>query len=289
MADGRSKRVPTVRARRLGRELARLRTEAGLTLREAAHLIGERSYAWLNRIETAQITLRSGDLLQILMAYGVPTDAGVGLELYHLSREARGSGWWRRLGTLSNRLVEYIAFEADATSCDVFDPMLVPGLLQTEDYARAVISAAYKSDPLKVDEMVMARLKRQEVLTRHPDPLILQAIITEAALSWVIGSHDVLQDQLVALIELSKRPNITLQVLPFTAGAFMAARGNQNILRFPDGLYPDLGFSDTPVGGLFIESKEEVGELGWVFDTLKQLALSPQESRTRIKERCGHL
>jgi transcriptional regulator with XRE-family HTH domain len=277
----------TPRSRRLGRELRRLRDGAGLTLADAGKKIGS-SGARIGRIETGEIKPRAGDVLELLRAYDIPLDGDHAMELTTLARELREPGWWRRLDTLSNRYLTYIAYETEATQLRNWEPVLIPGLLQTEKYARAVASVGRETEAEAIDQRVQARLTRQEVLTRKRSPLRFHAIISEAALMVEVGNRDVLLDQLKRIIEMSARPNITVQVLRFAAGAHLADRGGFAVLTFDKQGDPPLGYVETIGGELFLESPTEIERLTTAFDNLRTLALSPAESVQFIKERTGH-
>src|SRR5438874_1820329 len=143
----------TPRSRRLGRELRRLRDEANLTLEEAGKLVGS-SGSRIGRIESGDIKVRPGDVLELLKAYNLPIDDEFAGELVSVTRELRESGWWQRLGTLSSRYATYIAYEAEASALRNFEPILIPGLLQTEDYARAITGVSWEMEPTAVEERV---------------------------------------------------------------------------------------------------------------------------------------
>lgn len=274
---------PTPRSRRLGRELRKLRDARAWTMEDAAKQLGC-STSRISRIESGDIKPKPGDVMELLLAYGVPLEGEPGTPLLALTRELRESGWWQRLDSLSNRYATFIAYEAEAVELRNFEPTLMPGLLQTEDYARAISSVGRETDEEGIEQRVQARLTRQEVLTRTPKPLRLHAILSEATLLFEVGGREVLRAQLDHLARLASRPNITVQVLRFAAGATLADRGGFAVLTFARG-EPTLGYCETVAGELFLESPREIDRLTTVFDHLRTLAMSPAESVTYIKER----
>jgi hypothetical protein len=156
--------------------------------------------------------------------------------------------------------------------------------LQTEDYAHEVNSVGRETDETAIEQRVRARLTRQEILSRKPSPLRLHAIISEAAMSAEVGGPDVLREQLEHIVTLARRPNVTVQVLRFAAGAHLATGGGFAVLTFEKN-EPPLGYIETLAGELFLESPTEISRLTSVYDHLKALAMSPAESIKFIKER----
>jgi transcriptional regulator with XRE-family HTH domain len=272
---------PTPRSRRLGRELRRLREAAKLTLEQVGVAL-ECSPSRVQRIESGEIRVRPGDVMEILNALGVGHDTEPGRTLLTMTQGLRETGWWQQLGSLSQKYLTYIAFESEATRLLNYEPTLVPGLLQTEDYARSVISAGWDLEPDAINERVQARLKRQSVLTREQKPLRLWAVVSEAVVLCDVGGREVLVKQLGHLVEMSKLPNVSIQVLPFAAGAHLADKGGFALLSFEKG-DPDLGYIETLGGELFLESTEDIRKLSAVYDNLKTLALSPAESTERLR------
>lgn len=274
---------PTPRSRRLGRELRRLRETRGWKMEDAAKQL-QCSTSRVSRIESGDIKPRTGDVMELLHAYEISLDSEPGLSLLSLTRDLRQSGWWQRLDALSGRYATYIAYEAEATDLRNFEPTLVPGLLQTEAYAREVNSVGRETDAEVIEQRVKARLTRQQVLTRKPHPLRLHAVLSEAALMFEVGGPEVLGDQLKHIVQLGKLPNVTIQVLRFAAGATLADRGGFAVLTFEKD-EPPLGYIETLAGELFLESPQEIGRLTGVYDHLRTLAMSPAESITFIRER----
>ncbi len=274
---------PTPRSRRLGRELRRLREAAGMTLEEAGRHVGS-SGSRVQRVESGDIKVRPGDVLELLRAYSIPLDSDLASELSNAARDLREAGWWQRLG-LSSRYATFIAYEEEATELLTYQPTLVPGLLQTEEYARAVASIGRETETEAIEERVRARMRRQEVLTRKRNPLRLNAILSEAVLMVEVGGDAVLKQQLARIVDWAKRPNVTVQVLRFAAGAHLADNGGFEILTFDRQGDPPLGYIETLAGELFLESAKDLDRLMATFNHLRALGMSPAESVRFIEER----
>lgn len=268
---------PTVRLRRLAAELRRLRTEADLTREEVSEQTSINP-ATLYRIETARVRPQRRTLMAMLDTYGI-TDEDQRSELIALSQQATQLGW---LQTYESELPElyttYISFEAEARSVHNYESLFVPGLLQTEDYARAVIRGVlpFASDA-EVQTRVEARLQRQESLHKS-DPLRVWAIIDEAVLHRLAGGPQVMVDQFDALVKASSQPNITLQVIPFTSGAHAGMPGSFVVMDFPDPADPALVYIDSMAGDLFLEREADVRRYATTFEHLRATALDPTSS-----------
>ncbi|MFV2019017.1 helix-turn-helix domain-containing protein [Micromonospora sp. LOL_023] len=269
----------TPRSRRLGRDLRKLREAKGLTGEEVAKSV-RCSSSRISRIESGEIKPRAGDVMELLVAYGVPLDAEPGSSLLAQARDLREDGWWQRVG---GKYATYIAYESEAVELKNYEPTLVPGLLQTERYARAVNIIGREVDPDTVNQRVATRLTRQEVLHRQPTPLRLHAVLSEAALRTEVGGPDVLRDQLAHLVTLSELPNVTIQVLRFEAGAHLADSSGFALLSFERD-DPPLGYIETLAGELFLESTRDLARISAAYDNLRMLAMSPAESVKLIKE-----
>jgi transcriptional regulator with XRE-family HTH domain len=272
---------PTARARRLRYELRRLREEAGLTHSEVAHRL-EWSSSKLSRIETGQSRVNTGDVADLLGVYGV-TDEASREALIQLAREARRRGWWTRYTDVLGSGT-YIGLEAEASSVRTFESQFVPGLLQTEDYARAVISGGQvRPDPEAVERRVAARMARKELFTR-PEPPELWAVLDESVILRPVGGRAVMRDQLRHLIEVSTRPNatVTLQILPLSAGAHPGMSGPFVILGFQNPKDPPLVHLETATDGLYLEEPPDIERYTLRFSHLVARALGPNESRDMI-------
>lgn len=273
----------TPRSRRLGRELRKLREAKGLTGEETAKLV-RCSSSRISRIETGEIKPRAGDVMELLVAYGIRIDEEPGTSLLEQARELREDGWWQRLG---GKYATYIAYETEAVELKNFEPMLVPGLLQTERYAREVNIIGRETDQDTINQRVAARMTRQEVLRREPTPLRMHAILAEASLRTEVGGQDVLREQFDHLVALSRLSNVTIQVLRFEAGAHLAISSGFALLTFEQD-DPPLGYIETLAGELFLESSRDLARLSAAYDNLKTLARSPAESAKFIKELSKH-
>jgi transcriptional regulator with XRE-family HTH domain len=221
--------TPTIRLRRLGAALRHYREAAGLTLEEGAALL-QRSPSSLSRIEKGLHHIPVRDLEYILNKYGA-TDKAANARLYDWCRNGRRKGWWQTYAEdLSAETMDLIGLEADSVSIDFFELILIPGLLQTEAYARALIGQGpFADDPERVDRLVNVRMQRQEILGR-PAPPHIHAIVDEAALHRQVGGPDVMRAQLRRLAEAARHAHVTLQVLPYAAGAYTGMTGAFTIL-----------------------------------------------------------
>jgi transcriptional regulator with XRE-family HTH domain len=265
---------PTVRRRRLALELRRLREAAGMTIEHVAKSL-ECSDSKISRIETARVRATPRDVRDLLALYGVTGTRQAGL--IQLAREARQTGWWHQAyGDLPVRAL--VGLEDAAASISYYVQQLVPGLLQTEDYARAVLRAIRLDlGPAEVERRVGLRMARQSLLTRD-EPPELWAVIDEAVLRRVVGGQEVMRQQLKRLAEAAARPNVTLQVLPFTAGEHAGMDGPFTILGFPDPADPDVVYLEHTTSDLYLEDPEATTRYARLFDHLRAESLGPDDS-----------
>ena len=273
---------PTVRRRRLGLILRELREDAKLTGEEVGIKI-ERSGSWVSRVETGRVGLRGRDLTDLLKIYG-KDDPALADELLALAREGKQRGWWSKYAdTLSGPYATYIGFETEAAELLAYDTLIVHGLLQTEEYARALFDAAMMPNNTgdMVERKVRVRMERQDLLVRQT-PLKVWAIIDESALFRQIGGQGVLRGQLKSLLESSTMPNITVQIVSFDTGAHAGMIGSFSLVRFPSRDDPDIVYIEGVTGDIFAES-EDAHSYQEVFDHLRAAALSPADSRTKIE------
>lgn len=274
--------APSVRARRLARELRRLREATELTGEAAATQLGWSS-AKVSRLETARTPITVSDLRKLLNLYGV-SDAEAD-RLVDLARTSRERGWWENyVGEAPSEYGTYIGLEADASSISSFTAILVPGLLQTEDYARAMLKSLLLMPPREVERLVEVRRKRQDRIYRADKaPLMLRAVIDESALRRQIGGPDVLRDQLRHLVSTAAElDNVELQVLPYSAGAHPAIDGTFTILNFPRD--PEIVTLEHLDSHLFVEGEKAVYRYTLVFNELVNKALRPVESAAFINQ-----
>ncbi|HEU5157822.1 MAG TPA: helix-turn-helix transcriptional regulator [Streptosporangiaceae bacterium] len=263
---------PTVRGRRLARELRRLREEQRLTLQEVADRLAW-SRATVSRLETGQTKPHHGDVADLLDLYGVTSperDA-----LISLARQAKQRGWWTAYADVFTD--SYVGFEDEASRICTWDPQLIHGLLQTEDYARAVITKGRMLSGSAVERRIVARKIRQDLLDRADAPQ-LHAIIDEAVLHRPIGGAPVMGSQLVALTEAARRPHVTVQVLPYAAGEHAGLDGRFTMLSFPDPADPDIAYVEGTMGNVYLESSEATGQHRTRFEQIRERSLPPTES-----------
>lgn len=255
----------------------RLRRESGYTREDVAQRLGVAG-STVYRIETGHTrpqgrTMR--DLLDLYQVEGAERQA-----LLDLARDAARRGWWHAYGDVLPG--PYVGLEAEAASVRNYEPLLVPGLLQTEAYARAVVGAALVRDPAEVERRVAARLERQRRLA-GPRALKLWAVLDEAALRRPVGGPPVMAEQLRRLEEIAVQPNVTIQVLPFDAGACLGMGNSLAILTFPDPEDADVVLLENMAGELYLESQEHVHGYVQVFDHLRAAALGPEKSIAKIE------
>ncbi|NYI07935.1 helix-turn-helix domain-containing protein [Allostreptomyces psammosilenae] len=274
---------PTVRRRRLGLELRRLRDAAGLTTKDVARSL-EISEAKINRIERGNLTARVIDVRAMLDLYGLH-DPEQREALLTLTRQARERGWWAQYeDVLPTGFETYVGLEADAASLRAFSVTVLHGLLQTEDYARTLIRQVNPGmDGESVDRLVALRCERQRLLDRTPEPLKLWTIIDEAILRRPIGGREVMRAQLQRLLREAERPCVDLQVLPFSKGWHPGLSGAFTLIEFLSDADKDVVYIDGPGGNLYLEKSAEVRQAADTFDRLRAKALDGDESLQMIK------
>jgi transcriptional regulator with XRE-family HTH domain len=276
VADG----SPTVRRRELGTLLRKLREEKGMSVKQVTeHLLCSPSK--VSRIETGQRGATLRDVRDLCDFYGV-TDQAFRDQLMDLAKQGKQQGWWQPFDLTYS---SYVGFEAEALVIRDFDSAVVPGLLQTPDYVRAL-----HDDPLPfgspdlVEQRIQVRLKRQELLTREgPAPLELHAVLDEAVLHRAIGGRAVMAAQLRRVVGEMERPNVTVQIIPYSVGAHPALDSNFRILEFA-GAAPDLVYSEGLVGFIYLDRAEDIARYHDVFQHLSQIALKPDQSAELMLE-----
>ncbi|MEV4106347.1 helix-turn-helix transcriptional regulator [Nonomuraea sp. NPDC049695] len=284
MAGGRG---PTLRRRRLAGELRLLRERSRLTGEQAGERLGW-SVSKVSRIETAQVGVRTGDLTALCDLYGV---SGAKREALHeLARTAMRRGWWETYESISTDYANYIGLESEAAGIRCFSQTLIHGLLQTEDYARAVIRAALMpfTPASEIDRRVEIRMTRQKILYAD-NPLSIWMVLDEAALNRLVGGSEVMRAQHESLIRMSELPNVTIQVLACSVGAHPGANTPFSILSFPEVYDPDVVYIETMTSSLWIEDDREVHSYSLAFDQVRAMALSPDDSAELISEVVGRL
>ncbi|WP_344330331.1 helix-turn-helix transcriptional regulator [Kitasatospora putterlickiae] len=275
-------RNPTVRQRRLARTLKEMRLAADMTIAQSARQLAC-AESKISRIEAAQSGIRLVDLRLLLDLYGVVEQAKRG-QLEDLSRDGRLRGWWDRYSdTLSPLYADYISLEADASDAYSVETFLIPGLLQTEDYTRAVVRAQIEdADVEQVERLTKVRLERRSVLTRE-SPLRLWVVLSESALKHQIGGRAVMREQLDYLVAMADQPNINIQVLPEESDVHAALFGPLVILSFPESTETDVVYVDSLLSTLYIEEPGEVFNYSNLFRRALAEALPRKESIALIK------
>jgi transcriptional regulator with XRE-family HTH domain len=268
---------PTLRRRQLGMELRRLREASGVTIDQVAERL-ECSGSKISRIETGQTGVTPRDVRDMLSIYGV--DVEYAETLLRIAREARQKGWWQLYGDVLTSA--YVGLEAAADQVHSYEALVVPGLLQTEDYASTMIRTARPDISLaEVDKRVRVRMSRQSLLTQD-DPLDLWVVLDEAVLHRPVGGAEVMRRQLLHLAETAELANVTLQILPFAAGAHAGMDGTFTILLYDESADQNFVFASNAAGGLFLEKDEELQRYGFIFDYLRAHALRPDDSMSLI-------
>ena len=272
---------PTVRRRQLIAELKRLREDAGLTQEDVAERL-DWHHTKVFRIETGRTGPHPNDVRVMLDIYGV-TDRPQRDALVQLAKDARQRGWWYSYrDVLPSRYEFFIGLEEEAATIQTFQLAVVPGLLQTVDYARALTGGGpLELDPDEIERRVEVRMTRQQVLARQSRPQ-LWAILDEAAIRRVIGGPAVMRAQLQHLLAASEQGKTTIQVVPYSAGAHPGTAGSFIILGFAEPAEIDVVYMETIGGNMSVDKAEEVQHYATAFDHLRAVALSPGDSRAML-------
>ncbi|MEU1074357.1 MULTISPECIES: helix-turn-helix transcriptional regulator [unclassified Streptomyces] len=263
---------PTVRRRRLGSELRSLREALGLKQEDVAGRVDGINTVKLSRVESGRVGIKAAELKALLNLYDVD-DAAKRESMHSLARDGARRGWWQSYqDVITPAYADLISLEQEAKSVRVYQTTLIPGLLQTADYARATVSAInMTSSPAEVDALVHVRLQRQAVLTR-PEPLELRVIVHEAALRASLPGRT-MRDQLQRLLDYAKQTNVTIQVLPLTSSAHPGLSGPYTVLGFPETADLDVVHIEHLTSSLYVEDPAEVSIYGRAFDRLAASAL----------------
>lgn len=271
---------PTVRRRRLAAELRKLRKESEKTREQVAEFVGC-SPVTVTRIESGQSAPRVADAARMLEMYGVTGDRRE--VLITLCREARRRSWWQQhSGAIPAWFEVYVGLEEEASEIRTYEPELIPGLLQTEGYTRAVMLADVVVPPdEEIDRRIAVRMKRQERLEGEDAPK-MWVVLNEAALRREVGGRETMREQLRHLTDVSRPSKVVIQVLTYGAGAHPALDGSFVILQFPEPADPAVAYIQYRRGSLYLEEPSDVGYYAEVFDHLRARALGPDESRAFI-------
>ena len=271
-------RSPTVRRRELGALLRALRNKKGLTVEQAAERLLF-SMSKLSRMETGHGIATARDIRDLCDLYGV-TDEAERERMMQLAREGKQQGWWQDYDLPYST---YVGLEEEAASIKIYDSAVVPGLLQTADYARALHEASVpKYDATKISQWIEARATRQRILTRY-NPPTLHAILDEAVVRRAIGSREIMRAQLARVVEAAEMPNVTIQVIPYETGAHPALDSVFTILEFVSSA-PGVVYVEGLIGYIYLEQPRDSVRYNQVFDHLSAMALRPEQSVAFLKE-----
>jgi hypothetical protein len=285
MADASAGGAPTVLRMILGRQLQALREKAGLSYEQAGEAIFASSFT-IRRMEKAEGGLNRNKVKGLLMAYGI-TDVREIDAFLALARAASTPGWWHNYGDVLPPWFRVVpGLEEAAEVIRGYEPQFVPGLLQTEDYARALTAVGFPDAPAGENERRVAlRMARQRLLTR-PGPPRLWAVIDETVLRRQVAGPSVMRAQIDRLIEAAELPNVTLQVLPFTAGPHRAMYGMFHLFRFPAPELPDVVYGENMTSAFYLDKPEDVTSYQEAMDRISALAAPAGQTRKILRDAC---
>ncbi|MEP7023546.1 MAG: helix-turn-helix transcriptional regulator [Actinomycetota bacterium] len=274
---------PTVLRLLLGAQLRRLREAKRITLEDAGHVI-RASGSKMSRLETGRVGFKDRDIIDLLTLYGV-VDEQQRTALRDLARDASAQGWWHDYSDILPGWFEaYVGLEEAATRIRAYEIQFVPGLLQTEDYARAVTLLGHENaESAEIERRVSLRMARQALLTGPSSPH-LWAVLDEAVLRRPVGGPDVMQGQLQHLIKCAGQPNVTIQIVPFLAGGHAAAGGPFSVLRFAEPDLPDVVYLEQLTSAIYLDKRENVDHYLAVMERLCLKALPTGPSTEVMNE-----
>ncbi|MDT0268291.1 helix-turn-helix transcriptional regulator [Streptomyces sp. DSM 44915] len=274
---------PTVRRRRLGQELRRLREDRQMTAEEVADRLLV-SQSKISRLENGRRSISPRDVRDLCGVYEVE-DAKLVESLMQMAKESRQQGWWHAFAELSPSYSVYIGLEAEASSLRVYEPQVMPGLLQTPAYAAAVISGALPEvSQEEVASRVQVRLRRQQRIWEDRTPLRLWAVVDESALRRAIGGAATMAEQLRHLEECSQLPHVTLQVMPFSAGAHPGVNGQYTIMEFSEAADTTVIYLEGGTNDLYLEKPHDVQHYSIMYEHLRAQAYSPDQTRLFVRQ-----
>jgi transcriptional regulator with XRE-family HTH domain len=278
---------PAVRRRQLMTELKRLRETTGLTQEDVAGQLDWHPTK-IMRIETGRTAPHPNDVRVMLGLYGV-ADNGILAGLLKLAKDARQRGWWYSYkDVLISRFELFLGLESEADTIRDFELSMIPGLLQTDDYARELIRGLMAFDAAEIERRVELRMARQQILASAEAPH-LWAILDEAAIRRVVGGQLIMKAQLLHLANSAEHGRTTIQVLPYSAGPHPGQAGPFIILGFAEPTEPEVVYMETVGGNLYVDKPEEVRLFSTVFDQLRAVALSPSQSAAMLQALAGEL
>ncbi|MFE7212413.1 helix-turn-helix domain-containing protein [Streptomyces sp. NPDC057611] len=278
---------PTVRRRRLGQELRRLRELKGMTAEEVAERLLV-SQSKISRLENGRRSISQRDVRDLCGVYEVE-DHRIVDSLMQMAKDSRQQGWWHSFGDIPYSV--YIGLETDAASLRIYDPQVVPGLLQTRQYAEALIAGALpETASADIEKRVQVRMRRQERISATENPLRLWTVLDEAALRRIVGGPALMREQLEHLVEQSRLPHVTVQVIPFDMGAHPGLNGQYAILEFPDTADSSVVYIEGVTSDLYLEKANDVQKYSVMYEHLRAQALNVEQSRQFIADIAkGHM
>jgi hypothetical protein len=278
---------PTARRIVLGAQLRRLREACEISRGEAWYAI-RGSESKISRMELGRVGFKERDVADLLTMYQVHDEAERA-EYLEMVKESNNPGWWYRYGDLMpNWLQDFVGLEESASRIQTYELQFVPGLMQTEDYVRAVVSHGRpEMTTPDIDRRVKLRMDRQKVLHRTDAPK-LWAVVDESVLHRPIGGQKVLREQIEYLLEITRLPNITLQVMPYDLSGY-AAEGSFTMLRFTEPELPDLVYIEHLTNAIYLDRREEIEQYSRVVDRLTVDAETPSRTRQRLSKRRAEL
>ena len=274
---------PTALRMLLGAQLRKYREAAEVSPEDAGYAI-RASRSKISRMEHGRVGFKVRDVEDLLTLYGVTTEA-TRAGILALANQANAQGWWAKYGDILPDWFEaYLGLEAAATLIRTFELQFVPGLFQTEDYARAVTVLGNKAAPEEeIDRRVGLRMKRQDLLAAN-DPPRMWSVMDEAALRRPVGGSQVMRAQLARLLEVARMPQVTLQVVPFSRGGHAAEGGSFSILRFAEPDLPDVVYIEQLTGALYLERRADVDHYMEVMNRLSAEALTPTATSRFLRD-----
>ncbi|WP_030693524.1 helix-turn-helix transcriptional regulator [Streptomyces globisporus] len=272
---------PTVRRRRLGQELRKLREAKNMTAEQVAERLLV-SQSKISRLENGRRSISQRDVRDLCGVYEVEDERMVD-SLMQMAKDSRQQGWWHAFGDIPYSV--YIGLETDAESLRMYESQIIPGLLQTPAYAEAVISGAMpESTPAEIEKRVTVRTRRQDRIRDEERPLRLWAVIDEGALHRIVGGRQLMVEQLEHLIEQSHLPHVTVQVIPFEMGAHPGISGQYSILEFPDTSDSSVVYIEGVTSDLYLEKAQDVGKYSVMYEHLRAQALNVEQTREFISK-----
>ncbi|MCX4550304.1 helix-turn-helix transcriptional regulator [Streptomyces sp. NBC_01387] len=272
---------PTVRRRRLGQELRKLREQKNMTAEQVAERLLV-SQSKISRLENGRRSISQRDVRDLCGVYEVE-DLRIVDSLMQMAKDSRQQGWWHAFGDIPYSV--YIGLETDAASIRVYESQVLPGLLQTSRYAEALITGAMpETSTTDIEKRVQVRLRRQDRLRAADSPLRLWAVLDEATLRRLVGDRQAMIEQLESLIEWSQLPHVTLQVLPFAVGAHPGVTGQYAILEFPDAGDSSVVYIEGVTSDLYLEKSPDVQRYSVMYEHLRAQALNADQTREFISK-----